>query len=254
MLEQQQAQLVSALTEMYYQLRKASAWEGPSLDESDGHPSTHAILSALDLLDTDGKINDLQVSEEDCDKRDFKMNLDHASIARRRLHAQASSKVAHSYQERAVATMPGDRKSIQPEQSSPTPSFDRPSVTSSLATQSTFSTWEASLQLPNTEASVAQRISFQESPTFMNYKRPAISEWEHALVKMNETFQAYYDEPKPFGASGSTWEPAPLPLDSHRYLLASDNTFKMPDSYDLFHFDWIECDSSWQPEMATWAT
>jgi hypothetical protein len=254
MLEQQQAQLVTALTEMYYQLRKASAWEGPSLDESDGHPSTHDILSALDLLDIDGKFSDLQISEEACDKRDFKMNLDHASIARRRLHAQASSKVAHSYQERSGATTTGDRRSIQPEQSSPTPSFDRPSVTSPLATQSTFSICEASLQLPNTEASLAQHRPFQESPSFMNDKRPAISEWEHALVKMNETYQAYYDESKAFGASGSTWESAPVHLDSRQYLLASDNAFEMPDTYDLFHFDWIECDSSWQPEMATWAT
>jgi hypothetical protein len=34
MLEQQQAQLVSGLKEMYQRLLKAAAWEGPLLDET----------------------------------------------------------------------------------------------------------------------------------------------------------------------------------------------------------------------------
>ena len=98
MLEQQQAQLVSALTEMYYQLRKASAWEGPSLDESEGRPSTHDILSALDLLEVDSEFNEVQVFEEERDRREFKLTLDNASLARRRLQVQGSSKVAGSCQ------------------------------------------------------------------------------------------------------------------------------------------------------------
>jgi hypothetical protein len=50
MLERQQTKLVSGLKEMYHLLQNASGWKGPSLDESYGHPLTHNILSALDLI------------------------------------------------------------------------------------------------------------------------------------------------------------------------------------------------------------
>lgn len=257
MLEQQQTQLVSALTEMYYQLRRASAWEGPSLDERDGRPSVHDILSALDLLEIDSNFNEMQVFEEECDKRQFKMSLDHASIARRRRHVQTSSKVADSYQEKPGATISGNRKSAQPMLSSPTEHFDRPAVTSSLVTQTTISRWEVSQQQPNVQAPVAQHMTFEGRMAFTNDERPSVSEWEHALMRMNETYQAYCGESKAFGAPDSLWESAPLSLDSYQDLLAGENASNMPDTNDLFDLNWIGCDSSdfvWQPEMTIWAT
>lgn len=110
MLEQQQAQLISALTEMYRQLRRVSAWEDPSLDESEGQPSTHEILSALDLSEIDGKFNEVQAFDDKCEKRRFEMSLDNPTIARRRLQVQANSKVVGSCQEGPGATMPVDRE------------------------------------------------------------------------------------------------------------------------------------------------
>lgn len=257
MLEQQQAQLISALTEMYYKLRKASAWEGPSLDESEGNPSAQDIPSALDLLEVDRKCNEVQLFEGECDKQQFSMNLDHASLIRRRLQGRASSKVADCYQERPGTTTPDDWKSIQPEPSSSTHPFDRSSVTPSSVTQSTTSSWEASLQLPNAEASVVIYTTLQESPTSRNERRASVLEWEHALMTMNETVQAYRDDANAFGASDGLWESAPVPLDAHQDLLTSDNGFGMPVTTDLFSLNWIPCDPSnliWQPEMATWAT
>ena len=259
MLEQQQAQLVSALTEMYYQLRKASAWEGPSLDESGGAPSTHDILSALGLLEIDSKINEAPAVEELCDKRDFKMTLDHASIARRRLRMQSNSGAADSHQRRPGAAVSDESESLQSEASSPpTESFDRPSasVTSSSVIQSTISKWEVSLQQSNAQASLAQYSTFQHSPTFANDTRPRVSEWKHALVKMNETYQAYCDESKAFGMYSRSWESAPVPLDPYQDLMASDTAYSMPDTNDLFDLNWIKCDDSdfiWQPEMTAWA-
>lgn len=256
MLEQQQAQLVSALTEMYYQLRKASAWEGPSLDESDGCPSTHDILSALDLLEIDGKINEAPAFEELCDTREFKMTLDDASLVRRRRRVQANPKVADSSHRLSGTTVSDDRKPIQLEASSSTESFDRPSMTS-LVTQSTISRWETSLEQPDTEASAARCSAFQGSPAFASDQRPCVFEREHALVKMNETYQAYCDESKAFGAPGNSWESKSVPLYSYPDLLPSENAFGMPDANDLFDLNWIKYDSSefaWQPEMTTWAT
>lgn len=50
-LERQQNQLVSGMQCLYRRLFEASAWEGIPLDESDGHPLTHDILQALNLLE-----------------------------------------------------------------------------------------------------------------------------------------------------------------------------------------------------------
>lgn len=257
MLEQQQAQLVSALTEMYHQLRRASAWEGPSLDESGGDPSAHDILSALDLLEVDRKLDEVQLFEEEYDKRQFKMTLDHASIARRRLRVHTISEVADRCQEGPVATSSFDCKPVQSNPSLFTQSFDQPSVTSSVVTQSTTSSWEASLHLPNAEASVVTCTTLQGSPTFRNERRASILEWEHALIKMNETVQAYRDDANAFGASDGPWDSAPVPLAEHQDLLTSDNACSMLGTNDLFSFNWIPCDPNdfvWQPEMAAWAT
>ena len=257
MLEQQQAQLISALTEMYRQLRRLSAWENPSLDESEGQPSTHDILSALDLFEIDGKFNEVQVLRDKCEKWQFEMSLDNPTIARRRLQVQASSKVVGSCQEGPGATMPGDRESVQSERSSSAQSLDQPSVTASLVTQSKISRWEDYPHLQNAHASAAQHSILQGSLASTNDKRPRVPEWEHALMTMNETFQAYCDESEAFGASDSLWQSAPISLDSHQHLLISENACSMPNVNDLFSLNWIPCVPDafiWQPEMTTWAT
>ncbi|GAB7324953.1 hypothetical protein MBLNU13_g08760t1 [Cladosporium sp. NU13] len=257
MLEQQQAQLVSALTEMYRQLRKASAWEGPSLDESEGHPSIHDILSAVDLFEIDGKSNEVHVSEEECGRRHFKISLDNASLARRRLQVHGNSKVAGSCQERPGATISGDGESFQSNLSSSTQSLDRPSVTAPIVSQSTISRWENSLQLQNAHVTVAQHSNLHTTPAFTNNKRTRVSEWEHALMTMNETFQAYCDGFKAFGAPDNLRGAAPAPLHLYQDVPINGDECDMPNVNDLFYLDWIPCNSRdfvWQPEMRAWAT
>ncbi|KXL41965.1 hypothetical protein M433DRAFT_72405 [Acidomyces richmondensis BFW] len=85
MLEQQQSQLVSALQEMYRRLRRANAWDGPQLSEATGHPLTHDILAALNLLEpkNDGS-GDVEVFEEDCQKLQSRLLADGAGYAKRR--------------------------------------------------------------------------------------------------------------------------------------------------------------------------
>lgn len=65
-----------------------------------------------------------------------------------------------------------------------------------------------------------------------------------ALTEMYYQLRKDCDESKAFALPlpGRMLDSAPVALDSHQHLLASDNAFKMPDTYDLFHFDWIECD------------
>lgn len=67
MLEQQQGQLVSGLQEMYRQLLAGQRWSGPALSETSGHPLTHDILAALNLLEAkhDGS-GEMEAFEDDC--------------------------------------------------------------------------------------------------------------------------------------------------------------------------------------------
>lgn len=85
MLEQQQTQLVSGLQEMYTRLLAANAWSGPALSESNGHPLTHDILAALDLLESknDGS-GEMETFEEDCQKLQSKLIAEGAGFTQRR--------------------------------------------------------------------------------------------------------------------------------------------------------------------------
>lgn len=85
MLEQQQSQLVSGLQEMYKRLRTAGAWSADELAEANGHPLTHDILAALDLLESknDGS-GEMEAFEEDCGKLQSKLISEGAGYTHRR--------------------------------------------------------------------------------------------------------------------------------------------------------------------------
>ncbi|KAK4949280.1 Fluconazole resistance protein 1 [Elasticomyces elasticus] len=51
-LKEEQLLLVAAVQEMYLRLQTAQAWNGLALPETDGHPLTHDIITALNLLET----------------------------------------------------------------------------------------------------------------------------------------------------------------------------------------------------------
>jgi hypothetical protein len=192
MLEQQQAQLVPALEEMYYQRRKASAREGPSLDESERRSLTHDILQALDLLEVRDKGSKQEVYEGSCDPLQSRTTLDHAVLAREWGHAR--SKVADSYRERSASTTPGGRKAARSELSaSSEQSIDRPSVTLPLVIKGTVSSLEASLQRPYAQTT-PNHSTLQGSLAFINDTKAYVSSWEHAMMKIDESIQAYGDE------------------------------------------------------------
>lgn len=85
MLEQQQSQLVSGMQELYRRLEKAKAWNGPKLEETNGAPLTHDLLSALNLLEPKGEGGrDMETFEEDCQKLQSKLLAEGAGYVRRR--------------------------------------------------------------------------------------------------------------------------------------------------------------------------
>ncbi|KAI4116761.1 MAG: hypothetical protein LQ345_002876 [Seirophora villosa] len=65
MLEQQQAQLVNALQEMYKRMTNNEGWKGDLLEPSpNGNPLTHDILVRLDALEIDGRISPARFEED----------------------------------------------------------------------------------------------------------------------------------------------------------------------------------------------
>lgn len=96
MLERQQGQLVCGLQDLYHRLLKAGAWEGLSLDESNGHPLTHDILSALDRLESkNDDSGDLMAFEGSCEQLQSELIAGGAGYCHRR--GSLSSHSAHSH-------------------------------------------------------------------------------------------------------------------------------------------------------------
>ena len=95
MLEQQQAQLVNGLQEMYKRLRTAEVWEGEALSEANGAPLTHDILAALGLLEQkhDGS-GELETFEDDCESLQSRLIAQGAGLTQRR--GSFSSESEHS--------------------------------------------------------------------------------------------------------------------------------------------------------------
>ena len=96
MLEQQQGQLVAGLQEMYRRLQTAQGWNGPDLPEATGHPLTHDILAALDLLESKhDDSGEFETFEEDFDTLQSKLVASGASFTQRRGSFSSDSEHSH---------------------------------------------------------------------------------------------------------------------------------------------------------------
>jgi len=136
MLEQQQTQLVSGLQEMYRRLKCANAWDCPALSEAAGHPLTHDILAALNLLESkhDGS-GDLETFEEDCQKLQSRLLADGAGYSRRRGSFSSDSdhsQHSHSQPTRRDSPLAAKRTIFQESfnfaSASPSPSSQSPAL------------------------------------------------------------------------------------------------------------------------------
>ncbi|ORX98615.1 hypothetical protein BCR34DRAFT_147492 [Clohesyomyces aquaticus] len=98
MLEQQQAQLVAGLRELYNRLQCGQGWPGQPLREAQGgHPLTHDILERLDLLhpSADNSTN-FEGFEEDCTRMQQKLLERGAPYTHRRGSVSSESEHGHS--------------------------------------------------------------------------------------------------------------------------------------------------------------
>lgn len=188
MLEQQQTQLVAGLKEMYHRLQKASAWEGPSLDETSGQPLTHDILSALDLLESKhDDSGETETFEENCDKLQSRMISEGAGFTHRR--GSISSVSDHSHHERPRTASTHHETPVQPKMSVFKDSFHFPSATSSPRTQSPGPRSKPFTQQHALQPSI--RPSPLQSPAFQNDPQLYSPDWSQALEDNSDPGQAY---------------------------------------------------------------
>lgn len=140
MLEQQQGQLVAGLQETYRRLLAANLWPGPELDEREGHPLTHDILSALDILQhkLDGSV---EMFEDDTEKLQQRLLAHGAPYMHRRgsISSDSDHSTTHSHKR--------PRSMIDLPMSSPAQSAFRKSFDHDRSTVSPVSANPA--QLPN---------------------------------------------------------------------------------------------------------
>ena len=92
MLRQQNHQLVSSLQEMYRRSLAGQPWTGGALSETNGHPRTHDILAALNLLETkhDGSV-EVETFEEDCQKLHSRLLAEGAGYMQKRGYSSSDS-------------------------------------------------------------------------------------------------------------------------------------------------------------------
>jgi hypothetical protein len=255
MLEQQQSQLVSGLKEMYHRLQKASAWEGPSLDESSGQPLTHDILSALNLLESKhDDSGEVEVFEEDCDKLQSRMVSEGANFVHRR--GSISSDSDHSHHDRPKTASSRNQTPVQLKQSLFKDSFNFHSASPSPLTQSPIPRSKPFAQQQYPTPSPARQLPLQE-PTFINDPHLYAPEWAQIINDMTYTDPSYrakmglptseFDSFPPYTDAGN------VPMEAYQFppynMLGG-----MPDISDLTQIDSMDFDFSTyvqQPEIMT---
>lgn len=260
MLEQQQSQLVSGLKEMYHRLQKASAWEGPTLDETSGHPLTHDILSALNLLESKhDDSGELEVFEEDCDKLQSRMVSEGSSFVNRR--GSLSSDSDHSHHERPKTASSRNETPVQPKLSVFKESLNFPSASSSPLTQSPIPRSKPFAQQQYPAPSPVQSLPLQE-PTFINDPQLYAPEWAQHLAGISYPEQLYRTKLAQAGEYDifPAWDSTHVQTDGYQFpsyqgQISNGNMLGgMPDVTDLTQIDAMEFDFSTyvqQPEVMT---
>lgn len=112
MLEQQQAQLVAGLRELYTRLQSGQGWPGQPLREAqNGHPLTHDILERLDLLHGSSENgSNYEGFEEDCSRMQHKLLERGAPLSRRRGSVSSDSEHGHTSSPSSYSGTPTTRQ------------------------------------------------------------------------------------------------------------------------------------------------
>lgn len=194
MLEQQQAQLVAGLRELYRRLNSGEGWPGSCLsDASNGAPLTHDILERLDLLHMQTENHGIADGfEEDTELMQRRLIEAGASLVRRRGSMSSNSDHSHDHDHhsplsydtptsarssQSSETFPGHRAPPTPPTHTSTP-FSRPSHTQNVKPVGTTfppimqSGMDQTNMLRQSWAAPNPAIVPEDSMDFMTYESP----------------------------------------------------------------------------------
>jgi hypothetical protein len=185
MLEQQQAQLVAGLRELYSRLQTGQGWPGAPLQEAQGgHPLTHDILERLNLLHPASDNSEgYEVFEENCQRMQQKLVESGAGFTTRR-RGSVSSESDHGHTSASSSHGTPPMKSM---------SFNDPfsSRTAAPPTPPSGSPFPQPSQLNSVKAQMQQPPMFQQSPlsrdAALNPQSLLRSNWTNEPLTMDDT-------------------------------------------------------------------
>lgn len=166
MLEQQQTQLVAGLQEAYRLLAASGQWPGKPLEEHEGHPLIHDMLTALDIIHPKVDATEDSMFEETPELLRQRLIAHGAPLLRRR--GSASSDSDHSVHSNKRSFDESMHTTAGPRSKSLHTSFDYDSITSSPMVESPIS-------LPT------KLKQHQHKPSRLNTASPSIVETTQPL-------------------------------------------------------------------------
>lgn len=130
MLEQQQTQLVAGLHETYRRLVAADVWPGAMLEEYDGHPLTHDILTTLDIVHPKADSPDDHF-EEDTDRLQQRLVAQGAPYIHRRGSFSSDSDHSTTHSHKRARSVAADTPLASPVQKSFKQSLEQDDISNS---------------------------------------------------------------------------------------------------------------------------
>lgn len=193
MLENQQAQLVAGLQELYRRLQAGETWDGPVLKEtSRGTPLTHEILEHLGALKQDN-VQSPGAFEENLEALQSKLLANGAGFMQRELSFDAASNASQSpmFEPATISKAPHFSNPWSLNHFPPTPPFGspRPSLvktSSPLKSQIPSTT----TQYMNSSPWMAEPVELTDS---MDFNMACDSPTEMDIHAMHASAQMYFD-------------------------------------------------------------
>jgi hypothetical protein len=218
MIEQQQVTITNGLRQMYYKLLNNDLWEGPALQEENGHPLTHDILDGLGILqsssqnDTPARFVDNLEEEEE---RLFRENGALAGHRRKISHDSASSGDEYEKTDRRDSRF----KSRHIGSASSTPQLRTSSISSASSAKRGPETPPSELSSPTHQPKRLRDSNFKQAQTILQTTFPQLVASPSPSPEQLEF--GYYE-----------MLPVASPMDSSPYLVSNYafNSYQTPVS------------------------
>lgn len=193
MLENQQAQLVSGLQELYRRLQAGETWDGPTLKEtSRGAPLTHEILEHLGALKQDN-VQSSGAFEENLEALQSKLLANGAGFMQREMSFDASSNASQSpmFEPATMHKAPQFSNPWSLNHFPPTPPFNSPRP--SLVKTSSPLKAQMPMSMPQYTSNGSWAAEPSEFTDSMDFNMACDSPTEFDIHTMHTSTQMFFD-------------------------------------------------------------